>query len=49
MFFILLIHLSNFVLIKYYLLYDLSFYFMYNFKLQKLEFKQFINNIAIDL
>ena len=27
----------------------MSLYFMYNFKLQKLEIKQFINDIAIDL
>ena len=38
MFFTLSIHMSNFVSIEYYLLYDLQTYinFMHNFKLQKL-------------
>ena len=49
MFFILLIHVSNFVLIGYYLLYDLLFYILYiilNYK--NLQFKQLIDDIAID-
>ena len=47
-FFTLLIHISNFVLIGYYLLYDLQAYILYiilNYK--NLQFKQFIDDIAI--
>ena len=50
MFFTLLIHMSNFVSIKYYLLYDLQaqiLYIILNYK--NLQFKQFIDDIAIDL
>ena len=50
MLFMLLIHMSNFVLFKYYLLYDLRPYILYiilNYK--NLQFKQFIDDIAIDL
>ena len=46
----LLIHMSNFVSIRYYLPYDLYSYILHiilNYK--KLQFKQFINDIAIDL
>ena len=49
MFFTLTIHMSNFVPIQYYLLYDLYAYILciiLNYK--NLEFKQFIDNIAID-
>ena len=50
MFFTLLIRMSNFVLIRYYLLYDLITYILciiLNYK--NLQFKQFIDDIAIDL
>ena len=50
MFFNLLIHMSNFVSIRYYLPYDLYSYILHiilNYK--KLQFKQFINDIVIDL
>ena len=50
MVFILLTHMSNFVLIRYYLLYDLQVYILciiLNYK--KLQFKQFIDDITIDL
>ena len=50
MFFTLLIHISNFVSIEYYLLYDLYAHILciiLNYK--NLQFKQFINDIAIDL
>ena len=50
MFFMLLIHESNFVPIGYYLLYDLQAYILciiLNYK--NLQFKQFINDIIIDL
>ena len=50
MFFTLLIHMSNFVPIRYYLLYDPQIYILYlilNYK--KLQFKQFIDDITIDL
>ena len=49
-FFALLIQMSNFVSIEYYLLYDLQVYILYiilNYK--NLQFKQFIDDIAIDL
>ena len=49
MFFILLIHMSNFVSIGYYLLYDLYVYILsiiLNYKY--LQFKYLINDIAID-
>ena len=48
MFFTLLIRMSKFVLIGYYLLYDLLNYILYiilNYK--NLQFKQFINDITI--
>ena len=50
MFFMFLIHESNFVPIGYYLLYDLQAYILciiLNYK--NLQFKQFINDIIIDL
>ena len=50
MFFSLLIHMSNFMSIKYYLLYDLQAYILgiiLNYK--NLQFKKFIYDIAIDL
>ena len=50
MFFTLLIQISNFVPIEYYLLYDLLVYILLiilNYK--NLQFKQFVNNMAIDL
>ena len=50
MFLMLLICMSNFVSIEYYLSYDLQTYFLYiilNYK--KLQFKQFIDVIAIDI
>ena len=50
MFFTCLIHMSNFVLIEYYLLYDLQVYILciiLNYK--NLQLKKFIDNIAIDL
>ena len=50
MFFVLLIHMSNFMLIGYYLLCDLYAYILciiLNYK--NLQFKQFIDDIAIDL
>ena len=50
MFFTLLIHISNFVLIEYYLLYDLWAYILciiLNYK--NLQFKQFIDEIVIYL
>ena len=50
MFFILLIHMSNFVSIGYYLLYYLKTYILciiLNYK--NLQFKQFIDDIVIDL
>ena len=50
MFFTLLIYKSNFVSIWYYLLYDLQAYILciiLNYK--NLQFKQFINDITIDL
>ena len=50
MFFTLLIHMSNFVSIGFYLLYDLIAYILciiLNYK--NLKFKQFIDNITIDL
>ena len=49
MLFTLLIHMSKFVSIGYYLLYDLKFYILciiLNYK--NLQFKQFINDITID-
>ena len=49
MFFTLLIHKSIFVLIGYYLLYDLKHYILciiLNYK--NLQFKKFIDDIAID-
>ena len=49
MFFMLLIHTSNFVLIRYYLLYNLYDYILciiLNYK--NLQFKQIIDDIAID-
>ena len=48
MIFTLLIHMSKFVLIEYYLLYDLQVYFLciiLNYK--NLQFKEFIDDIAI--
>ena len=50
MFFTLFMHVLNYVSIKYYLLYDLLSYILckiLNYK--NLQFKQFINDIAIDL
>ena len=50
MFFTLLIYKSNFVSILYYLLYDWQAYILciiLNYK--NLQFKQFINDITIDL
>ena len=50
MFFMLLIHMLNFVLIGFYLLFDLKVYILciiLNYK--NLQFKIFIDNIAIDL
>ena len=50
MFFTLLIHMSNFVLIEYYLLYDLQadiLCIILNYK--NLQFKKFIDIITIDL
>ena len=50
MFFMLLIHMLNFVSIRYYLLYDLQVYIlciMLNYK--NLQFKKFIDDIAIGL
>ena len=50
MFFMRLIHMSNFVSIRYYLLYDLQAYYLciiLNYK--NLQFKKFIDDIAIDL
>ena len=52
MFFSLLIHISTFVSIGYYLIFtiwSISLYFMHDFKLQNLQFKQFIDDIVIDL
>ena len=49
MLFTLLIHISNFVLIEYYLLYDLYVYILciiLNYK--NLQFKQFIDDITIN-
>ena len=49
-FFTFLIHMSNFVLIEHYLLYDLQVYILciiLNYK--NLQLKKFIDNIAIDL
>ena len=49
MFFMLLIQISNFVSIEYYLLYDLSAYILcilLNYK--TLQFKQFIDDITIN-
>ena len=49
MFFTLLLHKSNFLLIGYYLLYDLKYYILciiLNYK--NLQFKQFIDDITID-
>ena len=49
MFFILLLHMSNFMLIGYYLLCDLKTYILciiLNYK--NLQFKQFIDDRAID-
>ena len=49
MFFMLLIYISNFMSIRYYLLYDLSAYILYiilNYK--SVQFEQFIDNITID-
>ena len=41
--------MSNFVLIKYYLLYDLYIYILcIILKYKNLQFKQFIDKIAID-
>ena len=50
MFFIFLAHMSGFVIIGYYLLYDAQTYFSYiilNYK--NLRFKQLIDGIIIDL
>ena len=50
MFFLFLTHMSNFVSIRYYLLYDLLSYILciiLNYK--KLQFKQFIDDITIDI
>ena len=50
MFFMLLIYISNFMSIRYYLLYDLSAYILYiilNYK--SVQFEQFIDNITIDI
>ena len=50
MIFMFLIHISNFVSIGYYLLYDLLAYILcmiLNYK--NLQFKQFIDDIVIDL
>ena len=50
MFFTLLINMLNFVLIRYYLLYNLYTYILciiLNYK--NLQFKQFIDNIGIDI
>ena len=50
MFFMFLIYMSNFVSIRYYLLYDLEVYILYiilNYK--NLQFKLFIDDIAIDI
>ena len=45
----LLIHMLNFVSIRYYLLYDLSTYILYIIlNYENLKFKQFIDDIAID-
>ena len=50
MFFMLLICMSNFMSIEYYLLYDLYTYILFvilNYK--NLQFKQFIDDITIDI
>ena len=50
MFFTLLMQISNFVSIEYYLLYELESYILYiilNYK--NFQFKQFIDDRAIDL
>ena len=50
MLYILLIHMPNFVLIEYYLLYDLQVYILciiLNYK--NLNFKRFIDDIVINL
>ena len=50
MFFTLLIHMSSFISVRYYLLYDLQAYILcviLNYK--NLQFKQFIDNTAINL
>ena len=50
MFFTLLIHKSNFVLIGYYLLYNIIYYILcIILKYKNLQFKQFIDNIIIDV
>ena len=49
MFFMFLIHMSNFVSFRYYLLYDLQAYILcivLNYK--NLQFKQFIDDITIN-
>ena len=49
MFFMLIIYVSNFVSIRYFLLYDLiNLYFMHNFNYKNLQFKQFIDEVAIN-
>ena len=50
MFFMLLIQISNFVSIEYYLLYDLSAYILFIIlDYKNLQFKKFIADKAIDL
>ena len=49
MFFMFLIHMSNFMSIEHYLLYDLKSYILWIIlKYKNLQFKQFIDDIAID-
>ena len=49
MFFTFLIHMSNFVSIGYYLLYDLCTYILcIILKYKNLQFKQYIDNISVD-
>ena len=50
MFFTFLTHMSNFMLIKYYLLYEQWTYFLYIIlDYKNLQIKKLINNIVIDL